>query len=110
MAESTLVQVYGANATQDLATVTQSKTDLATVGLVPSATNAAETIFVSQLLLAKTRFNETNRDADPSISITISDPSESIQTLSGVRYKVRSFTIELYKQEDLASTNPMDYA
>jgi hypothetical protein len=109
MAEPTLVQVFGTNASQDGTTLTITKADLAALGLIASSTNRAESLLVAMLLQAKTALNDTTRAANPDIQISISDPSESLITENNIRYRVASYTIELFKSESAISINPMDY-
>ena len=58
MAEPTLVEVFGAGATQTATTITIAKADLA--GLTPSATNTAEALFAGIYKKAAVNLNQTN--------------------------------------------------
>jgi hypothetical protein len=80
------------------------------VGLTSSADNHAEALLVSIFLKAKSTLNETNQNADPAnVNVVISDPSESLTTISNVRYRVASYTVEFFKVEGNIVINPMDY-
>ncbi len=71
MAEPTLVQVFGAGATQSATTITILKADLAAVGLTASASNSAESLLGAIVLNAKTYLTQANFDANINQSITI---------------------------------------
>ncbi|MBC1242280.1 hypothetical protein GNE10_35350, partial [Nostoc sp. 2RC] len=58
MAEPTLTQVFGANATQDATTITITKADLTGVGLTAASENTAESLFTAIVLKAQTALTE----------------------------------------------------
>lgn len=109
MAEPTLAQVFGTGTTQDADEVVIPKSGLTGVGLIASSTNNAESLFVAFLLQGSTVLNETSRTASSDVSVVISEPSESLLTQNSIRYRVTSYTVELYKEEPASTTNPMDY-
>lgn len=111
MAEPTLTEVFGANATQDANTLIISKADLAAVGLTPSATNRAEALLVAlikkwQLALNPTRQNE---NADIQITIEKGDFSSSIVFRNNASYRQDTYTINLQKVDTSAIVDPDDY-
>jgi hypothetical protein len=109
MADPTLPQIFGDNALQDADKLTLSKIDFVDVGLQPTGVNRAESLFVALLLKAKQYLNDTNRSTNTDIQIVINDPSESLTTQNSQKYRVLSYTIELYRPEAATATNPMDY-
>lgn len=109
MAELTLQNIFGATATQDIDNVVIAKADLSAIGLIANASNIAEHIFVSLLLKAGVVLTDAARDLNPDVSVVISEPAESLITQNTTRYRVTSYTIELYKPEPATTINPMDY-
>lgn len=87
MAEPLLTQVFGPGATQTATTVTILKADLQTVGLTPSATNTAESLYVALLLLAGLYLTETNLNNNPEQQIFISDGQEFVTTRNTQQYR-----------------------
>jgi len=74
MPEPSLIQVFGAGASQTATNFTILKADLATVGLTASATNTAESLIVALLLLAGGYLSTTNQDStNQDIQITVTD-------------------------------------
>jgi hypothetical protein len=109
MAELTLQNIFGTTATQDIDDVVIAKADLSAIGLIANASNTAEHIFVALLLKAGVVLTDAARELNPDISVVIGEPSESLQVQNTIRYRVTSYTIELYKPEPASVTNPMDY-
>jgi hypothetical protein len=110
MAEPTLQQVFGANATQDTTTLTISKADL--TGLTASANNSAESLFVAILLKAKSYLTATNYEANIDQSITIETPgfnAQSLVTRNNVQYRQYSETVNLYKVDSSSAIDPDDF-
>lgn len=64
MAEPTLVDVFGANATQNATDLVIKKADLAALGLTASAANTAESLLISIILKAAAVLTEVNRLTD----------------------------------------------
>lgn len=77
MAQPTLVQVFGANATQTSTTLTISKSDLEAVGLTVSSTNEAEKLLAAIIKLAATNLSTDYRDGNTDASIT-ANPNQNI--------------------------------
>lgn len=78
MAEPTLADVFGANASQSSTTLTISKADLAAAGLTASSDNKAESLLAALILLAKDALTATNFAANSDQSITITNGFNSI--------------------------------
>lgn len=96
MAEPTLAQVFGANATQDATTLTISKTDLATVGLNPLASNTAESLWVAILLLAAEYLTPENLELNAEQQISIEESAlQTLVTRNNNSYRQVSFTCDL---------------
>lgn len=110
MAEPTLQQVFGANAVQNATTLTISKADL--TGLISSANNTAESLYVAILLKAKEYLTTANYEANIEQSITITDPDFNAQTLvTRNEQQYRQFTqlVNLYKIDSNSTINANDY-
>ncbi|BAZ69150.1 hypothetical protein NIES4106_39210 [Fischerella sp. NIES-4106] len=109
MAEPTLAQVFGANATQDANTITISKADLTSVGLTSSATNRAEQLLVAILLKAATYLNPTQQENDTDIQVTIDPSFPSIVYRNNQSYRQNTYTIALQKLDTGSTIDPDDY-
>lgn len=113
MAEPLLTDVFGANATQDASTITIAKSDLAAVGLTVSATNTAESLLASILLMAQQSLTETNFGTNQDQSITILPGFDSIiqrddGTGTFVNVRQNQLTINLH-QPDQGTIDPNNY-
>ncbi len=98
MAEPTLLQVFGINATQDATTLTISKTDLTSTGLTPSATNTAESLLIAVVLKMQGSLTNVARDTNPDQSIAVTDGfSPSITTRNNAIYLRNTISVEVDK-------------
>ena len=109
MAEPTLAEVFGANATQNESTLTISKSDLAAIGLTPKVENTGESLFASIIALAQQNLTEDNRDTNIDQSVTITDNLPSLVTRNDDNYRQESKTINFEKKDDQSTFNPNDY-
>ncbi|RUT08430.1 hypothetical protein DSM106972_015980 [Dulcicalothrix desertica PCC 7102] len=110
MAEPTLAQVFGANATQDASFLTISKSDLALVGLTPLADNTAESLKVAILLLAAIELNETKQETNPDIQVVISaGTTPSIISRNDANYRQVTYTVELQTLDTATTIDPDNY-
>jgi hypothetical protein len=111
MAEPTLTEVFGINATQTSTTLTITKADLNSTGLTPGANNTAESLFVALLQKAQQYLTQTNFDANIDQSITITDSFSSFTTrgTNNAAYRTDSKTISLSKVDNGATIDPDDY-
>ncbi len=110
MAEPTLVQVFGTNATQTATELIISKADLASVGLTASATNTAESLIVALLQLVKIELNETKQETNTDIQVTIvDDTTPTIIVRNSVNYRQLSLTINLETPDTGSAIDPDNY-
>ena len=109
MAEPTLQQIFGANATQTATTLTISKADLAAVGLSASATNTAESLFVGIMLLAANYLTEANQQTNPDIQVTVVDSFQSLTTRNNQQYRQKTYSLNLQKLDASVGIDPDDY-
>ena len=112
MAEPTLQQVFGDNASQNATTLTISKADLSSLGLTPSANNSAESLFVAILLKAKQYLSVANYEANIDQSITIATPdfnAQSLVTRNNQQYRQFQEVVNLYKVDSSSTIDPDDY-
>ena len=111
MAEPTLQQVFGSNATQDNTDIIIKKSDLP--GLTASNNNTAESLVVAIILKSADFLTATNRESNSDQSVVIGEMSETITTSfvnnQTVRYNQKTIPIELYKPQGSISINPMDF-
>lgn len=107
MAEPTLQEIFGSNATQDETTITIDKADLA--GLTPSASNTGESIYVAISLTAKSYLTETNFEANIDQSIYIEDGLSSFTTRNETAYRTDQLTINLSRLDTTNAINPDNY-
>lgn len=78
MAEPTIIDIFGAGATQSATTITINKADLASVGLTASASNTAESLLAAIVLNAKSALTQTGFDTNSDQSITVERGFDSI--------------------------------
>jgi hypothetical protein len=111
MAEPTLQEVFGSNATQTATTITINKSDLAIVGLTASATNTAESLITALTLMASRSLTETNRASDTANrNVTLSYNGQDLIDQGTAGYFRRDiYSLLLYKTTALQTVNPNDY-
>ena len=107
MAEPTLQQIFGANATQDATAITISKADL--IGLTADANNTGESVLVSINLTARDYLTEANYDSNIDQSIYLEDGLSSFTTREDTAYRQDQITINLTKIDTSSAINPDDY-
>lgn len=117
MTQPTLVDVFGANATQDSTTVTLTKSDYAgsvTVdgvsygGLTASGSNNGEQILAAILIKALQDLTINNRLLDFDHSIEVVNQGQDIVSQNNTTYRRFIFSVRMYKQESLAALDPDD--
>ncbi|MBD2360044.1 hypothetical protein H6G36_02320 [Anabaena minutissima FACHB-250] len=114
MPEPTLTAVFGANAVQDISTLTISKTDLVAVGLTAAANNSAEALLTAIVKLASGTLSEENRDSniDQSVAVvqsTIPSFTSRINGTTTETYIRDTFSVELDKAYTATAIDPDDY-
>lgn len=110
MAEPTLQEVFGANASQNLTTLTITKADLASVGLTASATNTAESLIVAILLKAKVELNDTKQATNSDIQITVEQSAfPQIISRNSQNYRQITFNVDLQTIDNSFSIDPDNY-
>ncbi|MBD2210191.1 hypothetical protein H6G27_09905 [Nostoc linckia FACHB-104] len=106
MSEPTLVQVFGANATQTSTDLVIKKADLVAVGLTVSSTNSAESLLVSLLKLWQTYLTPANLEANTEQQISIEDSYQQITTRGTTQYRQFSKTINLQIVDNTSDIDP----
>ena len=109
MAEPTLAQVFGSNATQTSTTLTITKADLASTGFTPNAANTAESLLAAILAFAGNSLTESNQNSNPDQSIVIDNSFPSVMFRNNVNYYRKTKSISFDKIDANASFNPNDY-
>jgi hypothetical protein len=107
MAEPSLIEVFGAGATQSATTITILKSDLP--GLTASPTNTAESLLAGIILKAATALTTTARDANPDQSIAIEQGFDQVAYRGTTAYYQSARTITLQKVNTSATIDPDDY-
>lgn len=107
MAEPTLAQIFGANATQDATSLTIHKADL--TGLTPSSTNTAESLLAGIVVSGQPSLSAANQALNTDQSITITDSNDNITTRSGVAYRRKTKIITFDKVDTGSAFDPDDY-
>jgi hypothetical protein len=108
MAEPTLAQVFGSNATQDATTLTIAKADL--TGLTASANNTAESLLVALILKCAEYLNDTNQSNNIDQSVSISTATTpSFTNRNNAVYIRDSLTVEIDKPAGTLTIDPDDY-
>lgn len=109
MAEPTLIQIFGTNATQDSSTITISKSDLAGVGLTASASNSAESLLVAILLKASAYLTQTAQDANIDQSVVVEQGTSNIITRNNQSYREYTINVSASKLDTQTTINPGDF-
>lgn len=112
MPEPTLIQVFGAGATQTVTTLSIAKADLTALGLTASATNTAESLFVALLLLAKASLTPATLETNLDQSISVAELDFNFQTLvtrNNQTYRQSTYAINLQKVDQGNIIVPDDY-
>jgi hypothetical protein len=107
MAEPTLIEVFGAGATQTATTVTILKADLP--GLTASAANTAESLLAGIVIKAGATLTVASRTANPDQSIAIEQGFDQIAYRGNTAYYQASRTVTLQKLNTSAAIDPDDY-
>jgi hypothetical protein len=111
MAEPTLIEVFGAGATQTATTITILKSDL--TGLTASANNTAEGIFSAIVKKASNNLTSANygTNSDQSITIAAGFDSISYRTISNIQtaYLQNQVTINFAKVQSSPGITPDSY-
>jgi hypothetical protein len=117
MAQPTLQEVLGANATQTPTAITLSKADYAnnvTVdgvtygGLTANSSNNGEQILTAILISALQNLTIANRLADFDHSIEIVNQGQDIVAQNATSYRRYVMSVRFYKAEALAALDPDD--
>ncbi|BAZ02253.1 hypothetical protein NIES37_62650 [Tolypothrix tenuis PCC 7101] len=106
MAEPTLAQIFGANASQTSTDLVIKKADLLAVGLTASSTNSAESLVVSLLKLWQTYLTPTNLEANTEQQISIEDSYQQITTRGTTQYRQYSKTVNLQVVDASTDVDP----
>ncbi|MEH2456540.1 hypothetical protein [Nostoc sp.] len=109
MPEPTLVQIFGANATQDAATVTLHKADFAATGFTPASSNTAESILGGILAFSQPTLTAVNQASNPDQSVIISDSNDNLVTRATVQYRRKTKVVSFDKPDSGTTFNPSDY-
>ncbi|WP_017652301.1 hypothetical protein [Fortiea contorta] len=110
MAEPTLTQVFGTNATQTATTITITKADLSSTGLTASATNTAESLVAAILLKAAEYLNSTSQGTNSDIQILIEDSGlPGFTTRDNQRYRRTTYNVEFQKPDTNSTLDPDDF-
>jgi hypothetical protein len=109
MAEPTLIQIFGAGATQDANTITIQKSALVAQGLTATADNTAESLMVGILKIASTALTQANYDANEDQSLIVASGFPSIIYRGTTAYRSNPIEVRLTKLDDGAIIDPDDY-
>jgi hypothetical protein len=105
----TLIQVFGASATQTATDLTIKKADLVAVGLTPSATNTAESLLLAIALLAKTTLTPANRTSNLDQTIALEPSYDQIANRGTTQYYQSALTLTAQKLNNSTPLDPDDY-
>ncbi|BBD68650.1 hypothetical protein NIES4072_40280 [Nostoc commune NIES-4072] len=109
MAEPTLADIFGSNATQTATTITIAKADLPR--LTANANNTAESLLTGILLKAQTSLTQTNFDSNINQSIYVNSGFSSFTTrgTNNDAYRVDQLIINFAKLDISSTIDPDDY-
>lgn len=111
MAEKTLQDYFGANATQTATTITIYKSDLANEDLTPLAENTGDQIAVAVVRMMKNGATETGFNANIDQSTIVSKGLSRItyRGTNNTPYTQTPYEISFSKPMGDDDVNPMDY-
>ncbi len=110
MAEPTLQEVFGTNASQTATTLTITKADLTSVGLTASANNTAESLIVAILLKAKEYLSDTNQATNNDIQVTVEQSAfPQIISRNSQNYRQITFNVDLQTVDTSFNIDPDNY-
>lgn len=109
MAEPTLQEIFGENATQDSSTLTISKSDLQTTGLSAATDNTAESLIVAIVLKAAQNLSDTKQETNQDIQVTINKGFDSLVTRNNLSYRQYQYTIEMQKLDTATAPVASDF-
>jgi hypothetical protein len=107
MAEPTLQEIFGANATQTATDLVIKKSDLTT--LTATSDNRGESLLVAILLKAKAQLTQTNFDSNLDQNVLLADGYSSLTTRGNVQYRQDQISITLAKPDLNSTIDPDDY-
>jgi hypothetical protein len=108
MAELSLQEIFGANATQTIDNIIISKADLAAVGLTAAPANTGEAIFMAFALIGQLRLTQVGFDAniDQSLVVETQLPGFIFRGTENLRYRTDQLTITAAKPDEGATIDP----
>jgi hypothetical protein len=109
MAEPTLQEIFGTNATQDANSLTISKADLVSIGLTAAAENTAESLLAAIVAKSQQTLTETNRENNSDQSIYIEDGLPNYIERNEQSFRQQSKTLTFEKLDTQTSFVPDDY-
>ena len=111
MPKPSLVEVFGAGASQSATTITIVKADLVSIGLTASATNSAEALLTAILLKAKAHLTEANFEAniDQATVVGTGFKSTTVRGTNNTQYITDQLTVTLAKIDPETPLDPDDY-
>lgn len=109
MAEPTLQQVFGQNATQTETELVISKADFSAIGLTATSDNTAETLLAAIIAFAQNILNQANQELNPEQSVLIEDSLDSLTTRNDLVYRQKTKSISFEKVDTQSDFIPNDY-
>ncbi|MEM7712030.1 MAG: hypothetical protein AAF349_00300 [Cyanobacteria bacterium P01_A01_bin.68] len=109
MAEPTIQQIFGANATHTDTELVIKKSDLIAAGLTPAANNTAEALFAGIVAHAQITLTDTNQESNPEQSVIIEDSLDSLITRNDSTYRQKTKSISFEKLDTETGFDPDDY-
>ncbi|MGD1909561.1 MAG: hypothetical protein ACFB2X_01440 [Rivularia sp. (in: cyanobacteria)] len=109
MAEPTLQQVFGSNASQTEFELVIKKSDLAAIGLSALVENTAEALFAAIIAHAQQTLSETSKESNPDQSVIIEDGLPSLTTREDTTYRQQLKSITFEKPDTQSNFDPDDY-
>ena len=105
MPEPTLIEVFGAGATQSATTITILKADLSSTGLTASSNNKAEALLAAIVLKAKLSLTDSTFTTNVDQSITIEPGFNSIVTKTAsdgtsTEYRQFQYNVNFHKLDN----------
>lgn len=109
MAEPTLQDLFGPNATETIDYIQIKKSDLAKYGLIPAVKNTGESIKTAMDLIAMSYLTSTNQTNNADQSIVMELGFNSFVTRNNTTYLQQQIISSFQKPFTSGGLNPMDY-
>lgn len=109
MAKKSLIQLFGANTTQDATHIHIAKADLAAMGITVAIENTPQQIIVALIKMWNSILTTNNRTTNPDETITLSYDGQSSRTEGSNIYRVDTYRVQTFLLTPPSDPDPDNY-